>query len=258
MKKYFTNFWNRRFLLWELVKKGIKLKYRRSYLGIIWSLLEPLMTTAVLTLVFGTILNKKDPHFPMYILCGRLLYSFFSSSTKTATKSIRSNAAMIKKVYVPKYLYPLSSILYNYVIFLISLLVLPVLAIYCRIVPTWHVLQAFIPLIILLCFTYGVGMILATISVFFRDMEYLWDVILMLIMYTSAIFYTPERILTSTHPWILKGNPMFCIIQMFRDAMFGNSMNIKYCAYAAGCSVIALIVGHVVFYLKQDKFILQI
>ncbi len=84
MKKYLRTFWNRRFLLSELVKKGVKLKYRRSYLGVCWSLLEPLLTTCVLTIVFGTLFGNKSRDFPMYILCGRLLYTFFSQATKTA------------------------------------------------------------------------------------------------------------------------------------------------------------------------------
>ena len=116
MKSYIENFKKYRFLLWELVKKGVKLKYRRSYLGILWTLLEPLMTMIVLSVVFGTLFGNKDPHFPVYILCGRLMYSFFSSATNGAMKAIRTNAGMIKKVYVPKYIYPLSSVLFNYII----------------------------------------------------------------------------------------------------------------------------------------------
>ena len=129
MKKYVDNFMQYRFLLSELVKKGIKLKYRRSYLGMIWSMLEPLLTMIVLTIVFGTLYGNTDRTFPVYILTGRLLYSFFSQSTKAALKSIRQNSAMIKKVYVPKYLYPLSSVLFNYVIFLISLIVLAMVSV---------------------------------------------------------------------------------------------------------------------------------
>ena len=113
MKAYIENFKKYRFLLWELVKKGVKLKYRRSYLGILWTLLEPLMTMIVLSVVFGTLFGNKDPHFPVYILCGRLMYSFFSSATNGAMKAIRTNSGMIKKVYVPKYIYPLSSVLFN-------------------------------------------------------------------------------------------------------------------------------------------------
>ena len=128
--EYLKTFWSRRYLLAELVKKGIKLKYRRSYLGILWSLLEPLMTTAVLTVVFGTLFDNKNKLFPLYILSGRLLYSFFSSGTKACSKAIRANAGMIKKVYVPKYLYPMSSVLFNFIIFMISLLVMIPLFVY--------------------------------------------------------------------------------------------------------------------------------
>jgi len=118
------NFKKFRFLLYELIKKDIKLKYRRSYLGIIWTLLEPILTTIVLTIVFINFRGKKDHTFPIYILTGRLLYSFFSQATKQAMKSIRSNSGMIKKVYVPKYMYPLSNILSSYITFAISLIVL--------------------------------------------------------------------------------------------------------------------------------------
>ena len=115
MNKYIKSFMRYRFLLKELVIKGIKLKYRRSYLGLVWTLLEPLLTTMVLAFVFGEMLGSKIEFFPVYILCGRLIFSCFSSTTKISMRSIRANQAMIKKVYVPKYLYPLSTIIYNYI-----------------------------------------------------------------------------------------------------------------------------------------------
>lgn len=258
MKKQIENFMKYRFLLAELVKKGIKLKYRRSYLGIIWSLLEPLLTMIVLTIVFGTLFGNHTREFPVYILTGRLLYSFYSSSTKGALRSIRKNAPMIKKVYVPKYLYTLSDVLYNYIIFLISLIVLVVVAVVLGVYPTVYLLQAPIALILILIFAYGTGMLLATIGVFFRDMEYLWTVALMLIMYTCAIFYYPERLLKSGWAWILQYNPLYCIISIFRSAMFGEMMNIQYFLYATVFSVVTLIVGLLCFKKKQDEFILYI
>ena len=245
MKEYVNTFMHYRFLLRELVKKGIKLKYRRSYLGIIWSLLEPLLTMMVLTIVFGTLFGNKDKTFPVYILTGRLLYSYYSSST-------------IKKVYVPKYIYPLSSVLYNYVIFLISLIVLAIVAVVQGIQPTIYMLQIPIALILVLLLSYGCGMILATIGVFFRDMEYLWSVALMIIMYTCAIFYYPSRLLKSGFAWILKFNPLYCIISIFRSAMFGEMMNMHYFAYALIFSLVAIVVGMICFKKKQDDFILYI
>ncbi len=131
MKQFVDNFRKYFYLLGQLVKKNIKLRYRRSYLGMLWTLIEPLLTMIVLTVVFGNLLGRNSNDaafagvpFPIYILTGRLLYSFFSSATNSAMKSIRSNGAMIKKVYVPKYIYPLSGIVANFIIFLISLVVL--------------------------------------------------------------------------------------------------------------------------------------
>lgn len=258
MKKYIDNFLQYRFLLAELVKKGIKLKYRRSYLGIVWSLLEPLLTMIVLTIVFGTLFGNHTKEFPVYILTGRLLYSFFSAGTKSALRSIRANAAMIKKVYVPKYLYTLSGVLFNYVIFLISLIVLFIVSIVLGVYPTLYLLQAFVALLLILILTYGCGMILATIGVFFRDMEYLWSVALMLVMYTCAIFYYPERLLKSGWDWILKYNPLYCIIDIFRSAVFGEMMNLYSLIYAAAFSFGALVIGLICFKKKQDEFILHI
>lgn len=258
MKKYVENFMQYQFLLSELVKKGIKLKYRRSYLGIVWSLLEPLLTMIVLTIVFGTLYGNTDRTFPVYILTGRLLYSFFSQSTKAALKSIRQNSAMIKKVYVPKYLYPLSSVLFNYVIFLISLVVLALVSVILGVKPTWYLLQAPVALILILLIAYGCGMILATIGVFFRDMEYLWSVGLMLVMYTCAIFYYPSKLLKSGWAWILKYNPLYCVIDIFRSAIFGQPMNMHYVVYAAAFAIVSMAVGLLCFKKKQDDFILYI
>jgi ABC-2 type transport system permease protein len=247
-----------RFLLGELVKKGIRLKYRRSYLGVIWSLIEPILTTIVLVIVFGTLFNNKKPTFPLYIISGRLIYSAFSTSTKAAAKSIRKNSSMIKKVYVPKYLYPLSSVLFNYVIFLISLLVLVLVAVYCRTMPTLLIWQCLAAISLLLILTIGVGMILATMDVFFRDTEYLWNVVLMIIMYMCAIFYYPERLLNSGFAWVLNYNPLYCIINIFRGGVLGYMAPGWDYGYAVAFSILAMLVGLIVFKKKQDEFILHI
>ena len=252
------NFQKFRFLIIELVKKDIKLKYRRSYLGILWTLLEPLLTMAVLTVVFSGFYGKKDQAFPIYILSGRLLYSFFASATKAATKSIRSNASMIKKVYVPKYIYPISAIIANYFIFLISLTVLVPVSLLLGVYPTIYIFSALIPLTIIFFMTVGIGLCLSTMAVFFRDMEYLWGVMLMLIMYSSAIFYAPDRVIRSGYGWILKYNPLYACIVNFRSAIYGMPLDIKYTLYSLGVAAASLIVGIFVFYKKQDKFILNI
>ena len=245
-------------LFYELVKKGIKLKYRRSYLGVLWSMVEPLLTMIVLAAVFGTLLGHHEKEFPVYILCGRLVYSLFSQSTTAALRSVRQNESMIKKVYVPKYLYPLSSVCFNYVLFLISLLVLFAVSLVLGVFPTWRVLLMVVPLAVLFVMAVGIGMMLATVGVFFRDMEYLWNVLLMIVMYTCAIFYYPERILASNVSWILKYNPLFCVISNFRSCIFGEAMDLSLLLYASCFAVGSLILGSLLFAKNENRFILYL
>ncbi len=258
LKKYVSNFAKYRFLLGELVKKGITLKYRRSYLGILWTLVEPLLTMIVLTIVFGTLMGNTDKTFPVYILSGRLMYSFFSNSTKVAMKSIRTNSSMIKKVYVPKYMYPLSSILSDYITFTISLVVLVLVAAVLKVQPTIYLLQAVVPLILLPIMCYGLGLILATLSVFFRDLEYIWSVALMMVMYTSAIFYKPEKIIRAGYGWLLDINPLYSVVSNFRNAIYGQLLDQRALLLSIVYSFGFLLIGMLMFYKKQDEFILHV
>ncbi len=260
MRQFIKNLKKYKYLFYELVKKDIKLKYRNSVLGLLWTLLEPLLTMIVLTLVFSELLGRGDQYYPVYILSGRLLYSFFSGGTKAALKSIRSHGAMISKVYVPKYMYPVASIVSNYVIFLLSLIVLVAVSAVMKVKPTIHMIGAILPLLILLVLTLGVGMILATLNVFFRDLEYLWTVALMLIMYTCAIFYKIEGI--KKHLWIFKYNPLYSVIVNFRNtvlySVYGQSMDMWHLWYSMGVSAALFAIGLVFFWRKQDRFILYV
>ena len=260
MKGFIYNLKKFRFLFWELVKKDIKLKYRSSVLGVFWTLLEPLLTMIVLTLVFSELLGKGDDNFPVYILCGRLLYSFFSNGTKVALKSVRKHGSMIGKVYVPKYMYPLSAVVSNYIMFVISLVVLAGVMIFEKVPVTIYLLQAFIPMTIILIMTMGVGLLLATFNVFFRDLEYLWTVALMIIMYTCAIFYKVDKLKTAANSWIFKSNPLYSLIVLFRDSVFGRSFeaDMYHLWFSLIFSVAVFILGIIVFWRKQDKFILYV
>lgn len=245
-------------LLGELVKKDIKLKYRNSYLGVIWTMLEPLLTMIVLTIVFSELLGKGTKDFPVYILTGRLLFSFYSNGTKAALKAVRNNAGMIKKVYVPKYMYPLSSVLSGYVIFLISLIVLAVVAVVRGVYPTLQLVWIFIPLLQILLLTLGSGMLLSTMAVFFRDIEYLWGVALMLLMYTCAIFYKIDSVISGKNSWIFNYNPLYAIIVNFRNAVFGTAPDFSRMLYATVFGGVLMLFGTLVFYKQQDKFILYL
>ena len=260
LERVSKNFMKYRFMLVELIKKGVKLKYRRSYLGILWTLIEPLLTTIVLTVIFGMLLGRSGESYPVYILSGRLLYSFFSSATNGAMKSIRQNSGMIKKVYVPKYMYPLSSVIFNYVIFIISMIVLLGLMIFEGVFPTWRIFACIIPLIIILIMSGGVGLILATMNVFFRDIEYIWSVFLMMIMYGSAIFYYTHSIVEKSPSKAISFdiNPLYACIRVFRDGVFGEAIHWNLVLYSGLFSVGCFLIGLIVFYKKQDDFILHL
>ena len=150
------------------------------------------------------------------------------------------------------------NILFNYIIFLISLIVLALVSLVLGVHPTLYLLQAIPVLLVLLLLSSGCGLVLSTVGVFFRDMEYLWTVVLMLIMYTCAIFYKAEKLLNSRWWFVLKANPLFCVIENFRSALFGNALNEKYLIYATAFGFVTLLIGIVVFKKNEDRFILEI
>lgn len=258
-------------LLNELTLKNIRLKYRHSWLGIFWSFLQPLLNMIVLSVVFGGIFGKSSEHvicYPVFLFTGRLLFSFFTTSTKQAMTSFRRNQAIIKKVYVPKYMYPLSSILSNFVTFAISLLCLICVWIFFRITGvsgggdlyiTWYSLLCFVPMLILLIFSTGVGLILSVVCVYFRDVEYIWDVLTQLLFYMVPILYPLQQITT---PWIvtvIKINPLYSMIELFRQCvLYGQIMSWKLLVYATVVSIITLGIGIWFFNKKSDDIIFHL
>lgn len=255
-------------LLGELTKKDVKLKYRSSWLGILWSFFQPLLNMIVLSVVFGGIFGKRGGDvicYPIYLFTGRLLFSFFTTSTKQAMISFRRNQAIIKKVYVPKYMYPLSSILSSFVNFAISLLCLVCVWIFFK---TTHIsgggnlsitpyaLLCIVPMILLLMFSVGVGLILSVVSVYFRDIEYIWDVLCQLLFYMVPIIYHIDTIETEWIVNVIKINPLYSMIEIFRSCiLYGEIMDWHMLVYAAVIAVCALIIGIVFFNWKSDDII---
>lgn len=269
MKKYLNNFYKYRYLLYEIVRKNIKLQYRNSVLGIFWTFLQPLLTTLVLVAVFSGPFGKSSQtvNYPIYLLCGRLLYEFYSQSTKRAMRSIRNSASVIKKVYVPKYIYPLSNVISNFVTFAISLLVLICFIVYFYFFSntpphiTGYIFFAFVPIFILLILCVGIGLILCTLEVFFKDIEYLYEVFCMLLFYMTPIFYNLESLNVSSNivKMAIMANPLYSITEMFRCCvLYGRMMSTNHVIYSLGFSLATLLIGLLVFYKKQDKFILHI
>ncbi|MFD1956507.1 ABC transporter permease [Paenibacillus thailandensis] len=256
--KYFENFFKYRYLLIQLVKREFKVKYKRSILGVVWSLLNPLFTMIILTLVFSTLFKSNIPNFPVYFLCGSILFNFFSEATNIALGSIYINASLIKKVYIPKYMFPLSKSIFSFVNLLISLIAIVLVIIGTRTEFHWTMLLFFIPLIYYFIFTVGVCLILSCAAVFFRDLAHLYGIVLTAISFLTPLFY-PVEILPDTVRVLVELSPITQTIQMFREIILyhhipGVYEQLNMALYA----IISLLVGVFVFYKKQDKFILYI
>lgn len=255
--RFVLNFMKYRYLLYELVKKTVKLDYRRSFLGIFWIFLNPLLYTIVLSVVFSTFLGKTVENYPVYLLCGRLAFDFFSGGTKAAMKSLKK-AAIIKRVYVPKYIYPLSTVMGKYITFLMSLVILALLVIVTGVTLTWQIVWSILPFILLFFLTLGVGLTLATVVVFFRDVQHLWGVFTSLLMWCSAIFY-PIEVIPAQYRAIFEFNPVFQIIDMIRKSvMYGQAYDPFQVFFVLGVTIFFLVLGIGLLYKYQDKFILYI
>ena len=258
IKKYWLNFNKYKRLLKELVAKDIKLKYRRSYLGILWTMLNPILMMLVLTAVFSTVFKNNIPNFPVYLLTGRILFDFYSQGSKDAMNSIMSGSALIKKVYIPKYIFPMSKVISAFVNLLFSLVALAVVMIITKTQVTWTIFLIPIPLMYLLIFTTGVGVLLSSLTVFFRDIQHLYSVILTAWMYFTPLFY-PAEIIPENMQFILQLNPLYHIVEMFRGlVMYGAIPSLQSNLICGVFSLTAFMLGLYVFYKQQDKFILYI
>ncbi|WP_274654039.1 ABC transporter permease [Paenibacillus humicola] len=258
MKQHVYNLLKYKDLFIELVRKDVKLKYRNSSIGMLWSMLQPLLVMGVLTIVFSSLFKNNIQNFPVYALTGRIIYSFFSEGTHFALDSIPSNSQLIRKVYVPKYFFPISKICSSFITNFLAVVPLILVMFITGMHLSFDDLLIFIPLILLFFITIGAGLVLSTLSVFFRDIKHLYSVLLMLVMYTTPIFY-PIGIIPDKYLILIEFNPLFSILRMFREILIQDNLPSGHdivVSFSYACFLI--IVGLSVFYKNQDRFIFRI
>lgn len=265
LKPYFKDFWRYRPLLHNLISRDIKVKYRRSALGIIWSVLNPLLMMIVMYVVFSEIFNlaqlsrgEISVNFAAYLLTGQLVYNFFSEATQMAMSSVLGSAPLIKKVYIPKYLFPLEKVAFSFVNTMFSLIALVLVLAVTR-TPIHVTIGLFwVPLVILFVFNFGVGLLLAAATVFFRDIMHLYGVLVMALMYLTPIMYDVSIL----PDWALKFipfNPLYWFVSMFRGfVIYGEMPSLNCWIGTCGSAIVALLVGLFAFKKTQDRFVLYI
>ena len=257
-KNHWGTFRNYSFLLTELIKRDISGKYKDSTLGLFWSFLNPLLSMIVLTIVFSTFFGRTIENFPVYLLSGKLVFDLFANATTGAMDSIKGNSEIIKKIYVPKYMFAIGIVCSEFINFLISLIVL-VAVMFATGAPFYmSLLYSPIPLFFLLVLTMGVGLILATATTFFTDIKYLYGVLIMLLSFMTPLFY-PIEIIPEQFLFFFKINPLYAAVSSFRDiVLYGAFPQTKFLLYLIITSIIALVIGVFLFYRYQDEFVINI
>ena len=204
-----------RFLFEELVKRDFKKKYKRTVLGMAWSVLSPLMMLLVMRLVFTQFFGRNMEHYTTYLFCGNLIFSYFNESSTQGMTSLMGNSAIFTKVNVPKYLFLFSKNVQTLINFGLTLCVFFIFCVLDGITFTWRFILLLYPIFCLVLFNLGVGLILSALFVFFRDIQYLWSIFSQLLMYMSAIFYTIDHY-SYTVQCLFLANPVYLFIRYFR------------------------------------------
>lgn len=258
MTKYISNFLKFQPLLQELVARDIKIKYRRSVLGVLWTLLNPLLMMIVLSVVFSNLFKFDVENFPLYLLSGQVVFNFFSDATNNSMGAVVGNATLIKKVYIPKYMFVLARIISSFINLLASFTALLVVMIVMRVELHYTVFLVIIPITLVVLFSLGVGLILSAVVVRFRDIMHLYSVFITALMYLTPVIY-PMSILPEWMKKIVLLNPITNYLIMFRDAMINNNLlDMTNLILGVVEAILVLVVGVYVFYKNQDEFILNI
>lgn len=259
-RKMLTSLKKYRCLLTDLVSRDVKTKYRRSVLGILWSVLNPLLMMLVLTAIFSVVFKFefRDISFPVYYLTGYVMFNFVTEATNFSMTSIIGAAGLIKKVYIPKIIFPLEKCLFSLVNFGFSLIAAVIVFIATGVELHWTIVLFFVPVLYLLVFNFGFSLILATLNTFFRDVGYLYNVFITLWMYLTPIIYPLDAIPPMMQS-IVRINPLYHYVDYFRQVtVMGTVPGLEANLICIAYSLIFLFLGVMVFQKNQNKFIFYV
>lgn len=246
------------FILSSLVSKDFKLKYRRSVLGILWSVLNPLLMMVVLSIVFSHFFRFQIESYPVYLILGQILFTFMSDATSSAMGSIIDSAPLIKKIRINTAVFPLEKATFSLVNFGFSLIAAIAVMIFFQVSPSANVLLLPVLVLFVFLFSLGLGFLLSALTVFFRDVMHLWSVLTTAWMYLTPIFYPIDILPESLMP-VIQFNPMYHYVGFFREIMlYGTTPSLESFIICTAMALITLIIGYLVFVKLKKKFILYV
>lgn len=244
-----------RFLFEELVKRDFKQKYKRTVLGMAWSVLAPLLQLFVMRLVFTQFFGRTVEHYTTYLFCGNLVFSYFKESTNGGMSSLMSNSSIFSKVNVPKYMFLLSKNVSALMNFGLTLCVFALFCVIDNISFGFHMLSLLYPILCLIVFNVGIGLVLSALFVFFRDISYLYNIFTLLLNYLSAIFYTVDNY-SPTAQKLFLCNPVFCYIKYFRVVVIeGNIPSLNFHLLCAFYALAMVGIGSLIYKKYNHKFL---
>lgn len=260
----FRRYW---FLITQLISRDFKVKYKRSVLGILWSLLNPLLTMTVMTIVFSQMFRFEVPgtNYIVYLLTGIIIFNYFSQASNAAMASVVENFTLINKVYIPKYIFPIAKCLFVGIDFLLTLIPWIIIILLSQVglgthpasINIYYLLLPFIFFFMFL-FTVGMGLMLSCVSVFLRDVFHIYGIILTLWNYLTPVFYSVDM-LPEILKTLMKFNPLYQFITSVRSiVLYGTMPSIGSMLAVVVSGVVMLLIGAFIFKKKQDKFIYYI
>lgn len=258
MLKVFKNLYNYRELLKTNVKKEIRGKYKNSFLGVLWSFLNPLLQILVYAIVFQMILKNPQENYAIFICCGLIPWTFFSSAITRAAFTMVENGNIIKKVYFPREILPISIVTSEAVNFLISTIIIIAFVVFGGLGISKYII--FYPIVLLAQYILliAIALIVSSISVYVRDLQHLIGVAMQLLFYATPIVYSAEAI-PENFKWILNINPMTYIINSYRDIFYNQTMiDIVPLLILIAVSIVACVIGYIIFNKLQKGFAEQL
>lgn len=253
------------YILKQLVGKDFKLKYRRSFLGVLWSVLNPLLMMIVMSAVFSTFFvglrGENIVNYPLYLILGNITFGLMNDATSSSLMSIIGSSSLLKKVKIRRFVFPVQKVLFALVNFFFSLIAVAIVMLWFRIMPTVHILWLPVGLLLLMLFCMGVGLALSALSVFFRDVIHLWSVVMTAWTYATPLFWDFAMIggMNPIMQVILKANPMYAYVMFMRDIfLYQTSPSAAVLISCTAWAVIAMAIGYLIFHKTEHKFILYI
>ena len=243
-----------KFVFTELVKRDFKQKYKRSFLGVLWSMLGPLFTLLIMNFMFSNFFGRTQEYYTIYLFSGWLIFQFYNDATNGAMSSLMANAGIFSKVKVPKYMFLFSRIASSSInCFLIFLLYILFIVIYGLPI-TWKFIALIYPIICMFIFIIGIGLILSALYVFFRDIQYLYGIFNTALAYVTPIFYTID--ILGDKAWVFRINPLYYFITYFRSVVIdGVIPSAEFHAIMLGISLLLFGIGCWMYKKYNYKFL---